>query len=132
MHCVFVCACVSLNPCYFISRTQILEDVFSSLPFHGNRWNKKSDRIRDRCERAVERPVHEEEELVAPRPRGRQNIDNRNHRQGHKQPQEDGIPNIEEVPKEGEEEVDQNVGNDTVQEEEPPPPPPTLAEVMDR
>ena len=41
-------------------------------------------------------------------------------------------PNIEEVPKEGEEEVEQNIGNNLVQGEEPPPPPPTLAEVMDR
>ena len=93
---------------------------------------RRSNRIHDRCERATKRQVHEEEELVAPRPKGMHNRGNRNHRQGHKQPQEDGIPNIEEVPKEGEEEIEQNVGNDPVQEEEPPPPPPTLAEVMDR
>jgi hypothetical protein len=93
---------------------------------------RRFDRIQDHCERATERQVHEEEEPVAPRPRGRQNRGNHNHRHGLKQPQEYNIQNIEEVPKEGEEEVEQNVGNNPVQGEEPPPPPPTLAEVMDR
>ena len=93
---------------------------------------QRSDRIRDCHERAAERPIHEEEEPVALRPIGRQNRGNHNHRQGHEQPQEYDIPNMEEVPEEGEEEVEQNVGNDLLQEEEPPPPPPTLAEVMDR
>ena len=40
-------------------------------------------------------------------------------------------PNIEEVPKEGEEEVEQNTRNDPIQGEKLLPPPPTLAEVMD-
>jgi len=39
---------------------------------------------------------------------------------------------MEEVPEEGEEEVEKNIGNDPVQGEEPLPPPPTLAKVMDR
>jgi hypothetical protein len=92
---------------------------------------QRSDRIWDHHERATKTHIHEEEEPVAPRPRDRQNRGNHNHRQGHEQPQEDDIPNIEEVPEEGEEEVEQNVGNDLVQEEEPLPSPPTLAEVMD-
>jgi hypothetical protein len=74
---------------------------------------QRSDRIQDHHERAAERQVHEEEEPIAPRPRGRQNRGNHNHRHGLEQPQEDNIQNIE-VPKEGEEEVDQNVGNDPV------------------
>ena len=96
---------------------------------------RRSDRIREHCERATERQVHEEEEPVAPQPRGRQNSGNhkhRNRRHGHEQPQEDNIPIVEEVHEEGQEEVEQNVGNDPVQGEEPPPPLPTLAEVMDR
>jgi len=130
--CVFVCAHVSFLTCYFIFLHPNPGGFLLIFVVPWQQMERRSDRIRDRCERAVERPVHEEEELVAPRPRGRQNIDNRNHRQGHKQPQEDGIPNIEEVRKEGEEEVEQNIGNDPVQGEEPPAPPPTLAEMMDR
>ena len=90
------------------------------------------DRIRDHRERAAERQVHEEKEPVAPQPSGRRNRgnrENRNHRHGHKQPPEENNPIIEEVHEEGEEEVEQNVGNDPVQGEEPPP---TLIEVMDR
>ena len=92
---------------------------------------RRSDRIRDRCERATERQVHEEEEPVAPRPRGRQNRGNHNRKHGLGQPQDDNIQNIEDVLEE-DEEVEQNIGNEPVQGEEPPPPPPTLAEVMDR
>jgi hypothetical protein len=93
---------------------------------------RRFDRIQDHCERATERQVREEEEPVAPRPRGRQNRGNRNHRHGLEQPQEDNIQNIEDASKGDEEEVEQNVGNELVQVEEPLPPPPTLAEVMDR
>ena len=96
---------------------------------------RRSDRIWNHRERAVERQVHEEEEPVAPQPRGRQNKGNHechNHRHGHEQPQEDNIPIVEEVHEEGQEEVEKNVGNGPVQGEEPPPPLPTLAEVMDR
>ena len=90
--------------------------------------------IQDRRERATERQVREEEELVAPQPRGRQNKgnhENHNHRHRHEQPLEDNNPIVEEVHEEGEE-VEQNVENDLLQGEEPLPPPPTLAEVMDR
>ena len=87
--------------------------------------------IQDHRERAAERQVHEKEEPVAPRPRGWQNRGNHNRKHRHEQLQEDNIQNIE-VPEEGEEEVEQNIGNNLVQGEEPPPPPPTLAEVMDR
>ena len=52
--------------------------------------------------------------------------------QRHGQPQENNILVIEEVQEEGEDEVEQTIGNDSVQGEEPPPPPPTLVEVMDR
>ena len=92
---------------------------------------RRSDRIWNHRERAVERQVHEEEEPVALRPIGRQNRGNHNHRHGLEQPQEDNIQNIEDVPKE-DEEVEQNNENELVQGEEPSPPPPTLAEVMDR
>ena len=37
--CLFVHVCLYLLVIYF-SHTQILEDVFSSLPFHGNKWNE--------------------------------------------------------------------------------------------
>jgi hypothetical protein len=93
------------------------------------------NRIRDHYERAIERQVHEEEEPVAPQLRGRQNKgnhENNNHRHRHEQPQEDNILIVEEVHEEGEEEVEQNVGNDPVQGEEPLPPLLTLVEVMDR
>ena len=96
---------------------------------------RRSDRIHEHRERAAERQVHEAEEQAAPPPRGRHNRGNRGHhnqRHGHEQPQEGNIPIIEEVPEEGEDEDEQNIGNDPVQGEEPPPPPPTLAEVMDR
>ena len=86
---------------------------------------RRSDRIRDHHERAVERQVHEEEEPIAPQPRGRQNRGNHercNRRHGHEQPQEDNILIIEGVHEEGEQEVGQNVGNDPVQGEEPRPP----------
>ena len=92
---------------------------------------RRSNRIHDRCERATKRQVHEEEEPVAPRPKGMQNRGNRNHRHGLEQPQEDNIQNEPEAPTEVEEEVEQNIGNEPVQEELPPPPP-TLAEVMDQ
>ena len=78
--------------------------------------------------------VHEEEEQVAPLPRGRKNRGNRGHRNqrhGHEQSLGNNIPIIEEVHEEGEEEVEQNIGNNPVQGEEPLPPPPTLAKVMD-
>ena len=93
----------------------------------------RSDRIQDHHEKATERQVHEEEEPVAPQPRGRQNRgnhENRNHRHGHEQPPEENNP-IVEVHEEGEE-GEQNVGNDPVQWEEHPPPLPTLVEVMNR
>ena len=64
-----------------------------------------SDRIHERRERAAERHVHEEEEPVAPQPKGRQNRGNHerhNYRHGHEQPQEDNIPIVEEVHEEGE------------------------------
>jgi len=77
---------------------------------------RRSDRIWDHCERATKRQVHEEEEPVAPQPRGRQNRgnhENHNRRHGHEQPLEDNNPIVE---------VEQSVGNDLVQEEEPSPP----------
>ena len=37
--CLFVHMCLCLLV-ILLSRTQILEDVFSSLLFHGNRWNE--------------------------------------------------------------------------------------------
>jgi hypothetical protein len=67
---------------------------------------RRSDRIRERRERAVERQVHETVEQVAPPPRGRQNKGNRRHhnqKHGREQPQENNIPIIEEVHEEGEE-----------------------------
>jgi hypothetical protein len=96
---------------------------------------RRSDRIRERHETAAERQVHETKEQAAPPPRGRQTRGNRGHHNqghGHEQPQENNIPIIEEVHEEGEEEVEQNVGNDLVQGEEPPTPPPTFVEVIDR
>ena len=90
----------------------------------------RSDRIQDHHEKATERQVHEEEEPVAPQPRGRQsrgNHEHHNRRHGHKQPQEDNVLIVEEVHEGGEEEVEQNVGNNPVQGEKPLPPPPTLA-----
>jgi len=95
---------------------------------------RRSDRIREHRERATGRQVHEVEEQIAPPPRGKQNKGNHGHhnqRHGHEQPQEDNI-SVVEVHEEGEDEVEQNIGNDPVQGEEPPPPLPTLAEVMDR
>ena len=95
---------------------------------------RRFDRIRDRCERAAKRQVHEEEP-VASQPRSRHNRgnhENRNHRHGHDQPPEDNNPIVEEVHEEGEEEVEQNVENDLVQGEETLPPLPTLVEVIDR
>ena len=90
---------------------------------------RRFNRIRDHRERAAERHVHEEEEPVAPQPRGRQNRGNHerhNRRHGLEQPQEDNVL-ILEVHEGGEEEVEQNVGNNPVQGEKPLPPPPTLA-----
>ena len=93
---------------------------------------RRSDRIQDRHEKATKRQIHEEEEPVAPQPRGRQNRGNHerhNHTHGHEQLQEDNVPIVEEVHEGGEDEVEQNVRNNLVQGEEPSP---TLAEVMDR
>ena len=93
---------------------------------------RRSYRIHEHRERAAERQVLEIEEKSIPL-RGRQTRGNhRHHNQRHGRPQENNIPVIEEVQEEGEDEVEQTVGNDSVQGEEPPPPPPTLAEVMDR
>jgi hypothetical protein len=87
------------------------------------KMERRSDRLRECCERAAERAVLENEEHNAPR--GRQNRGNRgNGNRRHGQNNEENIPQ--------EEEVDQNIGNNEVEGEEPPPPPPTLAEVMDR
>ena len=130
MHCVFVCAHVSLLACYFTFSHPNPGGCLLIFAIPWQQMERRSDRMRDRRERATERQVHEEEEPVAPRPRGMQNRGNHNHRHGLGQLQEDNIQNIE-VPEEGEE-VEQNVGNNLVQGEEPPPPPPTLAEVMDR
>ena len=82
---------------------------------------RRSDRIQDRHEKATKRQIHEEEEPVAPQPRGRQNRGNherRNHTHGHEQLQEDNVPIVEEV-HEGGEEVEQNVRNNPIQGEEP-------------
>ena len=68
---------------------------------------RRSNRIRERCERATERQVYEVAGQVAPPPRGRQNRGNhRHHNQGHGQSQEDNIPIVEEVHEEGEDEVE--------------------------
>ena len=92
---------------------------------------RTSDKIFELPERAAERQVLEAEEQAAP-PRGRKNRGNHgHHNQRHGQPQEYNIPVIEEVQEEGEDEVEQTIGNDLVQGEEPPPPPPTLAEVIE-
>ena len=98
---------------------------------------RRSARIQQRRERLAERQEPEEEEHVAPPPRGRQNRGRQpnhgrhNQRHGHEQSQGNNIPIIEEVHEE-DEEVEQNDANNPVEGEEPPPPPPTLAEVMDR
>ena len=87
---------------------------------------RRSDRIHERHEQANRRQVHEVEGQVAPPPRGRQNRGNHgHHNQRHGQSQEDNILIVEEVHEEGEDEVEQNIGNDLVQGEEPLPPPPT-------
>ena len=135
MYCVFVYACKSLFACYFIFLHPNPRGCLLILAAPWQQMERGSDRIRGRHERATERQVSEEEEPVAPQPRGRQNKGNhecRNRRHGHEQPQEDNILIVEGVHEEGEQEVGQNVGNDPVQGEEPPPPLPTLAEVMDR
>ena len=68
---------------------------------------RRSDRIWYHRERATKRKVHEEEEPVAPQPRGRQNRGNHencNCRHGHEQPPEDNNLIVEKVHEEGEEE----------------------------
>ena len=129
--CLFVHVCLCLLVILFFSHPNPRGCLFIfAIPWQ--QMERRSDRIWDHRERATKRLVHEGEEPVVLRPRSRQNRGNRNHRQGHEQPQEDDIPNTKEVPEEGEEEVEQNIGNDPVQGEEPLPPPPTLAKVMDR
>ena len=125
--CLFVHVCLWLLIILFFSHPN-LGGCLLIFVIPWQQMQRRSNRIWDHRERAAERSDHDREEPVVLRPRGRQNRGNCNHRQGHEQPQEDDIPNIEEVP----EEVEQNIRNDPVQGEEPPPPPPTLAEVMDR
>ena len=100
--CLFVHVCLCLLVILFFSHPNpggcLL--IFA-IPWR--QMERRSDRMRDRRERAAERQVHEEEEPVAPRPRGRQNRGNCNHRHGLEQPQDDNIQNIEDVPKEDEE-----------------------------
>ena len=128
--CLFVHVCLWLLIILFFSHPN-LGGCLLIFVVPWQQMQRRSNRIQDHHERVTERSIHEEEELVAPR-WGRQNRGNHKHRQGHEQPQEDDIPNTKEVPEEGEEEVEQNIGNDLVQGEEPLPPLPTLAEVMDR
>ena len=121
--CLFMLECLCLLLILFLNPNP--RGCLLILVSLGQQMERGSDRIRGRHERATERQVSEEEEPVAPQPRGRQNRGNRencNHRHGHEQPPEDNNPIVEEVHEEGEEEVEKNVGNDPVQGEEPPPP----------